>query len=179
MEKIIRNFWLDIDKQMDLFLINPLVVITFIAFLLYAGYHDIKTYKITNKFNKTFLLTGLAFMLLEVISNLAGWENRFIQGIDFGMTNIYGAIVGFLILFIPGMILNHAFGGDIKFIAVIGFWLGAGPVLFTLFIFIFVQIIYWLGAFYIWKDFGQKKTMAFGPFFAIGVVVLIIMSYLL
>lgn len=87
---------------------NQYVLITLFLLLLIASYFDIKHMKIPNKLNLTFLIIRLLL--------------SFVIGIELG--NLYGMVAGFLLVLIPAMIKNKPMGGDIKLMAVLGFYLG-------------------------------------------------------
>jgi len=39
------------------------------------------------------------------------------------------------------------------------------------------NLLYWTGAFYIWKDYGSKTLMPFAPFIALGALIFYGVSY--
>lgn len=157
-------------------LAEPIALLLLLGFVIWAGIFDIRELKITNRFNKVFFVTGL---LLMVIGRAEGRFNLpiMLPSLDFGMSNIFGIILGFLILFVPAFVKNHPMGGDIKMTAVLGFWIGFQPLLFVLAFGLLLNAVYWLGAFYIWKDYGSKTLMPFAPFFALGVMALYGIGY--
>lgn len=103
---------------------NKYVLISLFSLLLIASYFDIKYKIIPDKLNLIFLVIRLLL--------------SFIIGIK--LDNIFGLIVGFLLVLIPAMIKNKPMGGDIKLMTVLGFYLGvknifilaAGTVVFSL-----------------------------------------------
>lgn len=163
MEVIINNLR---DATSPL-LYEPIALVVLAGFVIWAGIFDIRTLKISNRFNKVFLLTGLLFMGAGLIGALPAW----IPSLSIGWTNIGGLIAGFLILFIPAFVKNHPMGGDIKMTAVLGFWIGFEPMLFVLIAGVVFNAVYWIGAFSIWKEYGKNTLMPFAPFFALGVLI--------
>ena len=84
---------------------------------------------------------------------------------------LFGFIFGFFIIFIPAFIMNQPMGGDIKFSAVLGFYLGIGwlslALVVSLISFIIVSVILKCV-----KKFNFKTdTLAYGPFLGLGVCV--------
>lgn len=144
---------------------EPVVLFIFLAFLLYAGIKDYQTKTIKNTFNLTFLITGVVLMLFTFISD---WIPVALPSLAFGWGNIVGMVLGFLFLFIPAFAKNQPMGGDIKISAVVGFWLGFEAMTLVLLLATVLNLLYWLGAFYIWKDYGSKTLMPFAPFIALG-----------
>ncbi|WP_442637633.1 prepilin peptidase [Rossellomorea marisflavi] len=157
---------------------EPIVVGALILFTIWAGIHDIKTLKIKNQFNLIFILFGIALMVLGFVGHKVNLP-EIVPTLAFGWTNIWGMIGGFLFIFIPAFIKNHPMGGDIKISAVIGFWIGFTPVVFVLLIATIFNILYWLGALYVYKDYGSKTLMPFAPFIALGVMVFYGLGYFL
>lgn len=148
-------------------LAEPIALLFLVGFVVWAGVFDIKTLKITNKFNEVFILTGLLFMGVGIFDALPA----IVPSLSFDWTNLGGLCVGFLILFIPAFVKNHPMGGDIKMTAVLGFWIGLEPMLFVLLVGVALNALYWIGAFTIWKEYGSKTLMPFAPFFALGVLI--------
>lgn len=148
-------------------LAEPIALACLVLFTVWAGVFDIKTLKITNRFNQVFFLTGWMFMAIGFVTALPS----IIPSLSLGWTNVAGMIAGFLILFIPAFFKNHPMGGDIKMTAVLGFWIGLEPMIFVLLVGVAANALYWMGAFSIWKEYGSKTLMPFAPFFALGVLV--------
>lgn len=157
---------------------TPLVLVTLWVFTIWAGIVDIKTLKIRNRFNLVFLLTGLSFMGLEWLGQFISLPS-IVPTLSFGWTNFLGMLAGFFFIFIPAFAKNHPMGGDIKMSAVLGFWLGFGPLLYVLIFATIFNFAYWFGALYVYKDYGSKTLMPFAPFFALGVMVLYGLGYFL
>lgn len=157
---------------------EPIVIGVLVLFSIWAGIHDMKTLKIKNKFNLIFLLLGIALMILNFVGTKISLP-EIVPTLSFGWTNIWGMIGGFLFIFVPAFIKNHPMGGDIKISAVIGFWIGFTPVVFVLFFATIFNMIYWIGALYVYKDYGRKTLMPFAPFIALGVMVFYGLGYFL
>lgn len=167
-----------ITESSNTILVEPIVLLSLVGFTIWAGIYDIKTLKIKNKFNTVFFLTGLSFMLMYLIGLKVDLP-EIIPTLSFGWTNVWGLVGGFLFVFVPAFIKNHPMGGDIKMSAIMGFWMGFTPVVFVLFIATIFNLLYWAGAFYVWKDYGSKTLMPFAPFFALGVMVFYGLGYFL
>lgn len=144
---------------------EPLTLLIFLGFLIWAGVKDIQTLKIKDRFNLIFFSTGIILMFSHFLSKILDID---IPGLMFGWQNIAGLILGFLFLFIPAFFKNQPMGGDIKISAVVGFWLGFEAMTVILFLATILNLIYWAGAFSIWKEFGSKTLMPFAPFIALG-----------
>jgi prepilin signal peptidase PulO-like enzyme (type II secretory pathway) len=170
------NVFQDIRDTAVPLLNEPITLLVLIGFVLWAGIFDIKTLKITNRFNKIYLVTGLALMALHFAEKSWGLP-ELMPSLAFGWTNIWGMLAGFGFLFIPAFFKNHPMGGDIKMTAVLGFWIGFEPLLYVLFIGALLNAVYWMGAFSIWKEYGSKTLMPFAPFFALGVLVVYGIGY--
>lgn len=140
---------------------NPIVLMFFTIFLIWASIQDLRTMKVKNYQNISFFIVGFILYILHQI----GVPHT---GFNLGMFHIYGAIVGFLLLFIPGMILNYAFGGDIKFVTVMGFWIGPAAILLVLLISVVLQLIVLLIRAFILKNFDMRNNFPFAPAFSIG-----------
>lgn len=168
---------MDFIKEFASPLLNePIVLFIFISFLLYAGVRDFQTKLIRDKLNLFFLSTAIVLMVLTGLSDAFAFETI---RLEFGWSNIAGLVMGFLFLFIPAFIKNQPMGGDIKISAVVGFWLGYEAMIGVLLIATFANMLYWVGAFYVYKDFGSKTLMPFAPFIAIGALVFYGTAYFL
>lgn len=128
-----------------------------IVFLSMASYFDIKYLKIPNKLNLSFLIVRL--LLIPII------------GIK--LDNIYGLAFGFFIILIPAMIANKPMGGDIKSLAVIGFYLAFKKSLVFVTILIIVSFIYMIIKKYIFKDI---RDVPLAPFFLISTICIIVLD---
>lgn len=116
---------------------NPVLVTTLMMFLAFATYTDIKSLKIYDKFNIVFLIVRIIFIFIPI------------YGIGLTPSHLLGAIAGCLFLFIPAFILLHKMGGDIKFLSILGLYLGVYLTVFlllisciTMLLFSVIRIIY-------------------------------------
>lgn len=153
---------------------EPIVLAIFLGFLVYAGIRDYQTKLIRDKFNLLFFGTAVGLMVLTSVSH---WLDFPFPDLLFGWQNIVGMILGFLFLFIPAFVKNQPMGGDIKISAVVGFWLGYEAMMIVLLLATLLNILYWLGAFYVWKEYGSKTLMPFAPFIALGAVLFYSVTY--
>lgn len=140
---------------------NPVVFIIFMAFLIWISIYDLKTMKVRNYQNGIFLVVGLILFYLNDFGVMA-------SGLNLEMLHFVGIVVGFLLLFIPGMILNYPFGGDIKFVAVMGFWVGPYAILLIMIIAVILQIFIILAKSLIKKEFSMKNNFPFAPAFGLA-----------
>lgn len=140
---------------------HPITFIAFVFFLIWASINDFKTMKVRDYQNVSFLITGV---IIYIISNSGIYD----MGFNLGNGHIYGAITGFLLLFVPGMILNYAFGGDIKFVAVMGFWTGPVAILLILIIATALQFFVLSGKSIITKNYSLKNNLPFAPAFTLA-----------
>ena len=131
-----------------------LTVVLLIIYLLIASYYDIKERRIPNKLNLFFLIIRL------ILIPLIGIEKE----------NFLGAIMMFLVFFIPSFITLHKMAGDIKMAFVIGLYLSVKPSIMI----IGVSLLLSLG--YIAVHFITKRevvnSMPYAPFFSISFVAL-------
>lgn len=98
-----------------------------VAFLGMASFFDVKSRKIPDKLT-------LAFFLLRLIV---------IPLVPISLNNVYGLLAGLFIILIPAMIVNKPMGGDIKTMAVLGFYLGFYGIAVTVFIIVALALIYY------------------------------------
>jgi len=134
----------------------PISLLGFTFFLIWASYKDLKTMKIKNYQNLSFFLTGLILFIMSQ------FKIPYV-GFELGPSHFYGALVGFFLLFIPGMILNYAFGGDIKFSTVMGFWVGPTAILLILIIAVLLQFSILVIRAFVTKNFSMKNNFPFAP----------------
>lgn len=141
----------------------------FTLFCVWASITDIRSLVVKNKMNLAFLLTGLVLWLLPNGS------------LTLGKLHFIGMVVGFLLLFIPGMIINHAFGGDIKFVSVMGFWVGPYTICSILFTSSLIQLIIHLILRLVNRRHDQPRsiTLPFAPVFVVGFFLLWILTWLI
>lgn len=127
---------------------------TLLSLLLIISVTDILYRVIPNKILLPFFILGMV-------------ERLFIPQNDYWWYPLVGFIVGFFPLFILGELSKDGMGGgDIKLFAVLGIFLGPIQVLISLFISAVIALITYIFL-YIYK--GEKqKYIPFGPFIAIG-----------
>ena len=141
--------------------------IPFVFFILWASVNDLNTMKIKDYQHLVFFLLGL---LLFGGSSLGVLDTGFTLGMD----HIYGLIVGFLVLFIPGMILNIPIGGDIKFVTVMGFWVGPAAILLILIFSTMIQLLILIVKSIRMRHFSLQNKFPFAPAFSLGFFVSLI-----
>lgn len=164
-----REVYHTMDKIHDIaspMLFTPDVLAVFIAFLTYASIMDFKTRKISDNFNRIFLLTALMFMyftnVLEVFSIKS--ESWMIAS----YSNYIGMALGFLILFIPAFIKNVPMGGDIKLSAVVGFWVGAKAIPIILLLAVLSGGAYGMARNMLYPYVSRQESFPFAPFILVG-----------
>lgn len=87
---------------------NHIYMTLFLAYVYYSGIVDKAKFIIPQKISLLFFLIRLSLFFIYPIS----------------LDNILGCILPFLLFWIIAALLNHNMGGDIKFMGVIGLWLG-------------------------------------------------------
>jgi Flp pilus assembly protein protease CpaA len=122
-----------------------------------ASYTDIKKFTIPNWLS----LSGIILRLVIIP----------LTGFTFG--DIGGAVVGFLILFIPALISNHAMGGDIKLITVMGLYLGIKGIIAIIVVSILLSLLYYTGTQLLRK---KAKNYPYAPFLFCSFFILFIMN---
>lgn len=135
---------------------NPIVMVFLLIYIGIASYTDFKEKKIRNWLNYSML--GLRIAAIPLI------------GIS--MDSVLGAVFGLLIILIPAVIMLVPMGGDIKFSAVLGSWLGGFGILFSLAVgcvtFVITGLI---------RKMKKKDMMALGPFISLGTLLLMIIYW--
>jgi len=129
-------------------------MIAFIAMLIVISIVDIKKREIPNGF---IMIIGIIGVMAMVFQDHLTFANR---------------LLGFFCISLPlliiAMIKPNAFGGgDIKLMAVCGFYLGVIPAILSFFIAVMVGGIY--GVWLLIKKNGREKEFAFGPFLCGGI----------
>lgn len=136
-----------------------LYMIPVFAFIVIASSIDQKYMKIPNKLNYTMMLLRLSFAMFYPIEG----------------THILGFIIGGALILIPAMIVLKPMGGDIKFCAALGFWIGDIKILFTLVVAVIMFVVY--GVFI--KKLDKRESAAFAPFMSLGCVVVLLIGLFL
>lgn len=156
MENIIENI---INKEIIYWSIYSNLFL--FVFLSIASYFDIKEFKIPNKLNLSFLIGR--FVLIPFIS--------------IGLENIYGLLVGLLLILIPAMIINKPMGGDIKMSAVLGFYLGIQNIIVLLIGTVVVSIV--PAILKKRQESEERKDIPLAPFVLISFIIVNIISCIL
>lgn len=99
------------------------------AFLIFNAITDTKHFKIYNM-SVILLIFSRVVLILDPHTP------------SFTINNIYGLLIGWLVTFIPAMILYISVGGDIKLAAAIGLFLGGDMVIVFIGLSLFCGIIY-------------------------------------
>lgn len=149
---------------------EPLALLVLVGFLLWAGIFDIKTFTITNRFNRAFLVTGLALMGLHFMESWLGYPS-WLPSLSIGWSNVWGAVVGFLVLFVPAFLKNHPMGGDIKIMTIIGLWLGLPATLVVLMASVFLNALIAIGGQLLRAHFTQTTPTPFAAFLVAGTLI--------
>jgi len=134
---------------------SPFFIATLSVYMIGASYTDIKDMIIMNESN--FVMICLAMLYHFYISKTGT------------MTALIGALSGFLIILIPAVITNARMGGDIKFAAGLGSWLG-----FTGLVPVLIAGTAIFIAYCIITKKSRRDFVPFAPFMSIGVIIVTI-----
>ncbi len=137
---------------------HALVYMILVSILVIATVIDLKLQIIPDRLTYPGMVAGF---ILAVFSLLPiNWADA-----------VLGGWVGSMILYVIALISQGGMGGgDIKFIAVIGLFLGWENTLLTLFLATFIGAIVGLGLMAV-KGYGRKAKVPFGPFLALGALI--------
>lgn len=145
------SYWL-IGFQLEL-----VVALLFISLLIIITVSDIQYMLIPNKILLPF---GLVLFILRFFSPLSPWWD-----------SLAGAVIGFGILLLIGIVSKGGMGGgDIKLFFVIGLVLGTLHTLLTLFLAALIGSIVGIIILRI-KGKGRKTPIPFGPSIAVGAII--------
>lgn len=133
---------------MKLLYSDPFVTAFLFFFCIKASYTDLRRMRIADDVNFFAIISGIGFHAV-CIKNVNA---------------LFGALVGFALLLIPAVIIGAQMGGDIKFCAGLGAWIGASNLLPVL---IAAIIIFTLYA--ILTHHKAKDAIPFAPFLSCGV----------
>lgn len=124
-----------------------------------ATYTDMTTLKIYDKFN-----ISLAFLRLCLF-----------PVVPITFTSFLGWFIGFFVLLVPAIMLMHQCGGDIKFVSIMGTFLGGGLTIIFMFFACLYMLIY--SGFMKWKTKQpiRKVLVPFAPFFMFSFITIYIM----
>ncbi|WP_373262073.1 prepilin peptidase [Hungatella hathewayi] len=131
-------------------LIYSIPVIIFISI---ASRIDLKIMKIPNKLNYTMILLRLALAVYIPIQ----------------ASNILGFVIGGALILIPAMIVIKPMGGDIKFAAALGLWIGDISIFLTMILAVVMFLFYGFKI----KKIDVKESLPFAPFISIGYILII------
>lgn len=120
-------------------------------------------------FSATLVLSGGALAVVVMLRPGLWWEPLAVQG----ALSLFGAIVGWMSLYLVGMIGTVVFGrnamgfGDVKFLAPIGAFLGPIGVLYAFFVAAILGTALGLPM----RLLASRREIPFGPYLALGAVV--------
>ena len=139
---------------------NMYIKISLLIFLVIASYFDKKQMKIPNKLNLIFFIIRLA--LIPII------------GIN--VENIYGLLAGLFLILVPAMIKCKPMGGDIKMMAVLGFYLGVQNILILLVGTVIFALVYYIPTILGKKE---KKDVPLAPFVLSSFILMNIIGFII
>lgn len=148
---------------------NKILVGVLFLFLVVATYTDLKSMKIYDKFNVVFIFTRILFALLPV--NIAMGT---VYGHKFELTHLVGGVMGFLFLLIPAIALMHKMGGDIKFMTILGTFLGSHLTLVFLALSCLYNLVFSLFFIFVLKKGKTDTKLPFAPFFLLAFLTIVI-----
>ena len=139
---------------------NPVIITLMLGFMLFSSYTDIKSFKVYNISNLLFFVTRIILI--------------FIPGVTFSFsgTHIVGAIIGAGFLLIPAMYLMYNMGGDIKFLFVLGMYLGAYNIAILIGISCALMLIFSLIRKIVTKKQVKDLDTPFVPFFTTAFILM-------
>ena len=158
-QRIITS-WQEISPLFD----NGLLVAFLLSAFMYASYTDMMEYKIYDKFNLFLMAARLVFCFIPVYGKMITLDSYL------------GGIIGMLVLLIPAVVFLQKMGGDIKFIGVIGTYLGSGLTIFMLVLGCAYMLIFSLIRKIITKKEVKKLKTPMAPFFSLAFFTLLIIS---
>ena len=145
------------DGSLGIISLEGLLAFSFICILMVVAYIDLDTQMIYDRFH-------ILILVLGIISCFVSKD-----------LNIVERLIGSVVISVPMLVLTilipSAFGGgDIKLMAVSGFFLGVKAIVIAMFIALIIGGGY--GTYMlITKKFDKKDHFAFGPYLAIGLIV--------
>lgn len=145
-----------LDNDLQIFFSHQWIPWILFIFFIISSYTDIKHLKIYNIFNFIFLVVRIVFLFMPY------------NPYPLTISHLLGAIVGFLVLTIPAMALMHKMGGDIKFITVLGLYLGGPFIVLLLFLSCILMLLFSFVRKLITKKDIKKILVPFAPFFMIS-----------
>lgn len=135
-----------------------IIMIAIGAIFIYIAWKDCRTMKITNR--------SLALLLVFILADTLLYGKGDMGGFD----RLAGALCVSVPMFLLTLLVPGAFGGgDIKLMAVCGFWLGWKDCLTAMAAAVITGGIFAAGLL-LTKARGRKSHMAFGPFLILGIL---------
>lgn len=129
-----------------------LPLIPVFIFIAIAAYIDQKEMRIPNQLNYGMMMFRFAFIPFLPL------EAKY----------LIGFIIGGAIIMIPAMIILKPMGGDIKFAAALGLWVGDVKLVLTLSVAVILFVVY--GVFI--KKLNRKESAPFAPFMSLGFLII-------
>ena len=158
----ITEIWI----QNEGFFQNHLMIGFLLAVFAFATYTDIKERKIYDNFNFLVFCVRGGFLFMPTYAA------------PLTMDNFLGGLLGFIIFLIPAVVFMQKMGGDLKFILVIGFYLGTGLTLFLIAISCCYMLLYSLLRKLVKKVKVKHLATPMAPFFSLAFLTLYIISLL-
>lgn len=152
--------WQEVSSFFD----NGLMIAFLLAAFMYASYTDMLEFKIYDKFNLFLMGARLVFVFIPIYGKMITLDSYL------------GGIIGVLVLLIPAVVFLQKMGGDIKFIGVIGTYLGSGLTLFLLILGCIYMLIFSLIRKIITKEKVKHLKTPMAPFFMLSFFTLLIIS---
>lgn len=140
-------------QELTPFFDNGLMIAFMMAAFMYASYTDLMQYKIYDKFNFFLYSARIVFVFLPV------------YGVPVSVSHLLGMVVAVLALLIPAVVFLQKMGGDIKFMGVMGLYMGVGLTIFTLVLGCAYMLLFSLGRKIITKKEVKHLKTPMAPFF--------------
>lgn len=157
----------EFQNNLALIFNNPVVIIIISLFLFIATYTDIKHRKIYNNLNIAFLISRIVLIFIPI------------YGFSLTLSQIIGSIAGVLILLIPAIHFMQKMGGDIKFVFVLGLYLGIDITFLFLALSFILEMLYALIIKITTKKEVMKLYVPFAPFFTASFFLILVINFIL
>lgn len=128
-------------------------------YIIVASKIDAEFMKIPNKLNYTMMSLRFLFMVYYPLE----------------ASHLLGFLIGGALILIPAMIILKPMGGDIKFSAALGLWVGDISILLTLILAVIMFLFYGIKI----KKLDKKDSLAFAPFMTIGYIIIVIVGLII
>lgn len=135
---------------------NGLVIAILLSAFMYASYTDLLEFKIYDKFNVFLLGARITLVFIPV------------YGVPITISHFLGLIVAVLALLIPAVVFLQKMGGDIKFMGVMGLYMGIGLTIFTLILGCVYMLLFSLIRKIITKEKVKHLKTPMAPFFFVA-----------